>query len=306
MESFNPLPIKNIGDPFILKAQGRYYLYATSAPDGFMVWQSKDLLSWSEPEYCYRKSERSFGRDCFWAPEVYFLNDQYYMYYTAQCKTSQEEDLQIGVAVSATPEGPFVDVYDKEPLSHFGYGVLDGHVFCDDDNQLYLYYSRAGQNNFVDGYREADIYVVRLNGDGITVEGEPVLLIQTSQEWERASKMNQFWNEGPFVVKHDGKYHMMYSANFFASKYYGVGGAVSESPMGPYEKYPHNPILSFVEGKISGPGHNSVVEALDGKTLYCVYHAHTDYNKPSENRQVYIDPLVFENGYIKILGPTKR
>ncbi|WDU82519.1 hypothetical protein [Caloramator sp. Dgby_cultured_2] len=41
----NPLSIKEIGDPFVLKAKdGMYYCYATSAIDGFKVWYSKTLL----------------------------------------------------------------------------------------------------------------------------------------------------------------------------------------------------------------------------------------------------------------------
>ncbi len=43
----NPLPVNNIGDPFVLKASdGKYYCYATSASDGYKVWLSDDLANW--------------------------------------------------------------------------------------------------------------------------------------------------------------------------------------------------------------------------------------------------------------------
>jgi GH43 family beta-xylosidase len=46
----NPLPIKNIGDPFVLRADdGKYYCYATSAADGFKALHNPILFS-SVPE----------------------------------------------------------------------------------------------------------------------------------------------------------------------------------------------------------------------------------------------------------------
>ncbi len=301
--SHNPLPITNIGDPYILKDRGRYYLYATSLPDGFYVWQSDDLTHWSAPSVCYRKQAHSFGSRDFWAPEVYCFGGRYFLYYTAQWKKSEDEDLRIGLAIADSPLGPFLDTGD-EPLFDPGYGVLDAHVFVDDDGRKYLYYSRAGHNHFVNGAQESDVYVAPLSDDGMRLTGEGVCIIKTDQEWERRDNMNQYWNEGPFVLKHEGKYHLMYSANFFAGRNYGVGGAVADHPMGPFVKYPDNPILK-ANDQVSGPGHNSVVEGPDGGLL-CVYHAHTDPSHPSGDRQLYIDPLRFENGRIRVLGPTVR
>ncbi len=299
----NPLPITGIGDPYVLRWDGVYYLYATSAPDGFRVWHSADLSQWSEPVYCYRPGPDSFGESCFWAPEVYGWDGKFYMYYTAQWKGHAEEALRIGLAVADNPLGPFRDV-SAAPLFDLGYGVLDGHVFTDDDGQRYLYYSRAGANQIIDGKKEADIYVARLSRDGREVTGPHHRVLWASQPWERDPADDQYWNEGPFVLKHQGRYHMMYSANFYQSRRYGIGGAWADSPYGPFVKYPENPIVSYVEGRVSGPGHNSVTIAPDGQGLLCVYHVHTDYHHPSGDRQVCIDPLVFRDGHIAVLGPT--
>lgn len=56
--------ITGIGDPFILKHGDTYYMYATSAPDGFLYFTSDNLIDWKEGEYCYRNSpwgENNFG-----------------------------------------------------------------------------------------------------------------------------------------------------------------------------------------------------------------------------------------------------
>ena len=40
--------ITKIGDPQIVPFQGKYYMYATSDPEGFLVYESSDLINWSE------------------------------------------------------------------------------------------------------------------------------------------------------------------------------------------------------------------------------------------------------------------
>ena len=71
MDIQNPVPITNIGDPYVLNYKGVYYLYATSMSDGYYCWKSNNLSDWSAPWVCYKATERSFGNSCFWAPEVY-------------------------------------------------------------------------------------------------------------------------------------------------------------------------------------------------------------------------------------------
>lgn len=61
--------ITGIGDPFILKDGDTYYMYATSAPDGFKYFTSKNLTDWTKGGYCYKDSP--WGENNFWAPEVY-------------------------------------------------------------------------------------------------------------------------------------------------------------------------------------------------------------------------------------------
>ena len=289
MKIRNPIPIDNIGDPYVLRHGGQYYLYATSHFNGFYCWKSKNLADWSKPKICYLADERSFGNSCFWAPEVYEFGGRFYMYYTAQWKIYKREELRIGVAVAEQPEGPFIDVWEERPMFDFGYGVLDAHILKDGERN-YLYYSRAGANHFVNGAQESEIYVVELGEDWISVKGSGKELLVPEQQWEKQEpERKQFWNEGAFVLKKEGRYHMMYSANYFGSRFYGIGGAVADSPLGPFVKYGDNPILATDE-RISGPGHNSVVEGPDGE-YYCVYHAHTHYDRPGGDRQVYIAPL---------------
>ena len=71
--------ITKIGDPQIVPFQGKYYMYATSDPEGFLVYESSDLINWSEGKLCFRAIE-SWGKSHFWAAEVRFVPRLFYFY----------------------------------------------------------------------------------------------------------------------------------------------------------------------------------------------------------------------------------
>ena len=299
MKSINPCGITKIGDPFVLRASdGKYYMYATTHELdmlAFKVWTSTDFTNWDEGVECYRLSPNSFGFCDCWAPEVVEYNGKYIMHYTARWK--KNHSLRIGVAVSDSPLGPFKDVYDR-PMFDPEYASIDGNVFIDDDGQKYMYFSRDCCDNVFKGEHQSHIYVIRLSDDLLSTVGEPVFLFGPTKEYENHAHMGSEgtfkWNEGPFMLKIGDEYHIMFSANFFSTKYYAICGAKSKSPLGPFEKY-DAPIATFIEGKVSGPGHNSVFKDENGQ-LYCAYHVHTDINRPGQDRQLFIDKLDFVDG----------
>jgi beta-xylosidase len=300
MKILNPIGITNIGDPFVIIFKDTYYLYATSFIDGFLCWKSKDLIHWEDPVQVYKKNGKSFGYKDFWAPEVIYHNGHFVMHYTARWE--KNSSLRIGVAIADNPLGPFIDVNDKEPMFDDGYAVIDGHVFIDDDGERYFYYDRDCSEHIKNNKHESHIYVTKLDSTLTKIVGQKKMVLKPEQPWEIATGTWR-WNEGPFLIKNDNRYYLMYSGGFYASKSYAIGYAVADHPTGPFVKADENPILSSVENKISGPGHNSVIKGLDGKT-YCIYHVHTHYHKPSGDRQVFIDEIKFIEGKLIINGPT--
>lgn len=292
----------NIGDPFVLKTGSTYYMYATSdASTGFKVWKSSNLADWEEKGLAFDSSRqpKQWATGDFWAPEVIRYHGEYVMVYSARNKDGH---LQISIAKSKHPEGPFKD-FSTQIIKQKG-SYIDGDIFVDSDGTPYLYYVRDCSENIMDGRHISQIFVQKMTEDLSAVTGEPKLLLQPDQDWEGLGGDYQ-WNEGPFMLKHGGKYYLMYSANFYASHDYAIGYAVSDSPAGPFKKAKENPILSKdLKHGISGPGHNSVTTGPDRKTLYIVYHTHTDPENPSGDRQMNIDRLYFENGKLKVHGPT--
>ena len=275
--------VTDIGDPFVLLHGGKYYMYATSAPDGFKVWSADNIDGeWKDEGYCYKATEECFGFRNFWAPEVRLRFDgKLVMHYTARWK--EKDSLRIGVAVSDSPLGPFKDADTGKPMFDFGWAAIDAHCFTDDDGKSYLYYVRDVSENIRDGIRYSDIYVSELNKDLTQIITEPKIALEPSQDWEMRQSKDWRWNEGPFVHKHDGKYYLMYSANCFDCKFYGVGYAVANSPLGPFVKAEENPILEYDE-RMSGPGHNALFTDKAGN-LINAFHIHTFADKPSGNRR---------------------
>jgi beta-xylosidase len=297
MKSFRkPRGISNIGDPFILFFNGTYYMYATSFIDGFNVWTSLDLITWSEPSIAYQMGARSFGNADYWAPEVVYHHGQFIMHYSSRHK--EHGSLRIGVAISDHPLGPFIDVYDQQPMFDLGYAVIDGHVLKDDD-QYYLYYSRDCSEYIFEGRHESHIYVVTLDETLTKITSEPTLITYPQQSWETITG-DWRWNEGPFVIKVDDLYYLMFSSGFYASQTYALGYATSRSPLGPFVKAQENPILKTTLPILSGPGHNAVFYSHDHQLL-TAYHGHTYIDQPSSNRQLFIDRLIIDDKKLKII-----
>lgn len=282
-KSYNPL--FEGADPFLLTYEGKYYIYATNSQDGFRVYVSDDLIEWQDRGYCLKKGD-VMGEDRFWAPEIIVRNGKFYMVYAS------EEHLAI--ATSDSPLGPFTQREKKWLIAG---KAIDGHFFLDDDGTLWLYYVRIQGENL--------IYVAKLNDDvSILQEKDEKLLLRAEKDWELKKGLVA---EGPFVLKHKGKYYLSYSANDTRSIYYAIGYAVSDCPDGPFVKHEGNPILHMTD-QVNGVGHHSFAKSIDGKELLCAYHCH--YSKEQNYpRKVCVDRAEFvtnESGddILVIYGPT--
>ena len=217
-------------------------------------------------------------------------------------RNKANKSLRIGVAVADKPEGPFVQVKD-EPMFDFGYAAIDGHVFIEDDGQAYFYYSRDCCENVIGDSHVSQIYVAKLNDDLTEVVGEPKLLTTPTYPYEHDGDGSWLWNEGPSVLKKDGKYHLFYSANYYASRKYCVCVAVSDKPDGEFVKSEaDNPVLhaDMLDVDFSGPGHNCFFTDKEGD-LKTAFHIHTNENEPSGDRRACIADVVYEDGTYRIV-----
>ncbi|MDR3262676.1 MAG: glycoside hydrolase family 43 protein [Tannerella sp.] len=272
-----------LADPFIMLYNDVYYAYGTSSKDGIVVFTSSDLKAWKKEKNLALHRDDTWGDRWFWAPEVYFVNGQFYMYYSV--------DEHICVASGDSPLGPFKQDI-KKPMIENEKGI-DNSLFIDDDGKPYLFFVR-----FTDGN---EIWVAELEDDLKTIKrGTLHSCIHVSQDWE------QVWprvNEGPFVIKHKGVYYMTYSANSYESQYYGVGCATASDITGTWSKYESNPLLQQPAGLV-GTGHHCIFKDKEGN-LQLVFHAHKDVNS-IHPREMYITPVEFrvnKDGNVLYINP---
>lgn len=250
-----------LADPAIFNHNGTYYLYGTGSPSGFLVYTSKNLKSWEGPKgvndgLALRKGD-AFGSRGFWAPHIFSYKNKIYMAYTA--------NENIAIAESNNPLGPFKQS-TKGPLDA-PVKQIDPFIFMDDNEKKYLYHVRVDNG----GNR---IYVAEMKDDFSGIKQETLKeCITATDYWEDIE--NAPWSviEGPSVLKHNGLYYMVYSANHFKSKDYAVGYAVSDNPYGPWEKYQGSPIIRRDHVNQPGTGHGDFFQDND-HNLYYVFHTH--------------------------------
>ena len=271
----NPV-IDEIGpaDPCVILFEGKYYLYPTGDNRSYRVYTSTDLVNWTKGPKVFEP-----GGINVWAPDVFRDpgDGKFYLYYTAN-KT-------IGAAVADKPDGTFV-----KRATLFS-NAIDAHMFRDDDGKYYLYYVQ------LPGFR---IHVQRMKTPLQKDSSKPIQLIRPTEPWE---KKRGAVTEGPWMLKHDKTYYLMYSGTGANSLDYAVGYATSKSPTGPFKKHEGNPIIKRGGGAL-GPGHGCVVKDAGGK-LWHVYHQQKDGSRPWD-RFICIDPLWFDKKGVLHGKATRR
>lgn len=274
-----------LADPFIMLHEGTYYAYGTHADDGIEVYTSDDLQTWKYKGMALQKKDVWADR-WFWAPEVYEVNGKFYMYYSA--------DEHICVATADSPAGPFRQEV-KQPI--WDEKSIDTSLFIDDDGTPYLYFVRFTDGNV--------IWVAEMNDDLTGIKQETLKeCIRVGEPWELSQDKPAKVAEGPSILKKEGVYYLIYSANHFESKNYGVGYATSDSPMGPWRKYEGNPILQRADG-LTGTGHGAPFCCKDGSWKY-IFHAHWDSAEVQPRVSYIKDLAISDQGVVSIGGSLIR
>lgn len=271
METFcNPLQVQ-VADPFVLKYKGMYYLYGThdrNAHHGFPVYTSRDLAHWQWRGWAFEKSEATWSRFNFWGPEVRAVDGRFLMFYNASPgpDPGPPHNMHLCIAESDSPLGPFRELRAPFFAPDGPDEAIDQNLLIDDDGRGYLYWTCVTQGR-------NDIRVFPLAEDYLSIAGEARLCIRPEQPWESHAWEGHVVAEGATVIKHDGRYYLIYCANHFMDRHYAIGYATAEHPLGPWRKAANNPIIARTDA-VAGPGNGMVVESPDGSERFMVYHTH--------------------------------
>lgn len=294
---------KSQGDPYVIKANGAYYMYATHV-EGVQLYKSKDKLNWEDLGFCFVKD----GEKEYWAPAVTEIDGQYYLYYSSMpIATDDVHQQRICVAVADSPEGEFKFV--KELIKPFS---IDAHVI-ESGGELFMYYSV----NDYEVKRAGTLIVVDKMVSPTEMCGEPTVAVRATLDEEIFMKdrfiKGQHWHtlEGAFYLEKDGYHYLMYSGNCYQNEKYYVGYAVCKSQEKDltrlkFIKYPdentYAPLLCKNENE-EGTGHHSVLEE-NGK-YYVFYHGRkkgVNAELDGDSRTARICELKAERGILTVFN----
>lgn len=262
-------------DPWVIRHGDLYYFTATLEPEGGLwVWSSPTLTEldsgrkvkvWDAPESGPLSSQ-------IWAPELFFLQGRWYLYFTASDGEDRNHRHYVLTAVTDDPQGPYAEPVPVDP-EHDRYAI-DGSVLEMPDGRLYFMWADDG------------IMIAPMR-DPTRVEGPRVRIVQGSEPWERGWRpgpegewipADGYWIEAPEALVRDDRIFVVYSAGHSATPHYYLGllTLTGSDPLDPasWTKHPE-PLFGPYEGPdgaVYTPGHNSFTVSPDGSEDWLVYH----------------------------------
>ena len=281
----NPLNIvvgseraRRLGEPVIVLHQDDYYLFT----GGGGYWCSNNMRDWN---YI---SARDFPRGC---PSV--ISD-------GEKLIASGDKSRHDVFASTNPKS---GIWTKVGEYQRDYG--DADMFLDDDGRYYMYWGWS---------QILPIQVVELNPEnGFKEKGEPITLFfgdYESHGFERRRNEDVIfpffnhrpyfpeespWIEGPWMIKHNGKYYLQYAAIGLEFASYSHGIYVADNPLGPFGYSLHNPLTFKTTGFMVGAGHGSTFHDKNGQ-LWTICMVPSSYGRGSGSSEIALFPTAVDAG----------
>lgn len=251
------------GDPFVMKWDGRYYLYpsARSVDKGPRVFVSDDLVNWDD---CGEVAVDPRLVSAY-APEVIYHRGEFFM-----CTSPDGGGHYI--LKSKSPTGPFEFVTGN--IEH----LIDGT--WNHDEEFGLRFAHAGINGI-------SMY-------GMDDPNHP------NKRKDLLPPISGGWTEGPTFFERDGIYYATYCGNHLYSTAYRVLGASSLTGLDGEYAVQEDPVLISTEEGYAYLGHNSVVIGPNLDTYYMPYHQGYFQENGYFFRHCCIDPIYFNKRHFSV------
>ena len=213
----NPVFKPVLADPSVLQAGNYFYAYGTEddwGSDGgyhcVPVIRSSNLVDWELVGDAFN-TKPNWKSGGIWAPDVSFINGQYFMYYSFSL--CGDPDPGIGYAIATQPEGPYVDQGKLFLSSEIGVNNSIDPFYIEENGTKYLFWGSF-----------QGIYAIELAADGKSVTGEKTHIASNHLE-------------ASYIYHKDGYYYYFGSqgscCDGFNSSYHVKVGR-SENILGPY------------------------------------------------------------------------
>ena len=256
---------RSLGDPYIMKYRGYYYLYVSAGDRNIYCWRTKDLMEWSEAYICCTDETTAVA----YAPEVIYWNGRFYM-----CTSPRGGGHYL--LTSDSPTGPFT-----HQTGNLGRDI-DGSMFVNDDGKWYFYHANNG------GIRGCLMPTHLTFGDDVDL----------------GCRISGQWTEGPCVFKRNNIFYLIYTGNHVWTNGYRIDYAMSSSgPLSGFRpQSEQNPILVDTETPThKALGHGTAFVGPDLDTYFFCYHNLQD-NKA--RRLLNFERIAWNGDKLMMTGPT--
>lgn len=256
-------------DPFVYLHTDGYYYFTGSMPqyDCIELRRAKTLngLLTADAKVIWRKHTTGEMGSHIWAPEIHYINDEWYIYFTA------------GDSIDIWEIRPYVlKCSGKDPMNgkwiEMG-RVNVGHESFSLDMTTFIHkgvqYALWAQ--VLEQYGPSNVYIAKMK-DPCTLSSPPMLLTTPEYFWE---KQGFEVNEAPAVLVRNGKVIVTYSASDTGWRYcIGMLWADEDSDLMNRASWIKSDVPVFMTSDKNsqyGPGHNSFTQ--DGNHDVIIYHS---------------------------------
>ncbi|MGW0987008.1 glycoside hydrolase family 43 protein [Streptomyces sp. NPDC002486] len=287
----NPL-VRNRADPHIDRHTDGFYYFTATAPeyDRIILRRSRTLngLGTADESVIWRAHPTGPMGAHIWAPELHRIGGKWYIYF-ASAPAEDVWAIRIWVLENAHPN-PFQGTWVERGQVKTAWETfsLDATTFSH-RGKRYLAWAQhePGLDN------NTGIFLSEM-ANPWTLKGPQVRLSTPEYDWECIGfKVN----EGPYVLKRNGRLFMTYSASATDFNYcMGLLTADADSHLLDPLSWTKSPTPVFTSNdttKQYGPGHNCFTVAEDGRTDVLVYHAR-------QYKEINGDPLNDPNRHTRI------
>ena len=294
----NEIFIEQRADPYVYRHTDGMYYFTASVPayDKIILRRADSLegLRQAPEKVIWNKHESGEMSEHIWAPELHYLGGKWYIYFAAGEK---ENIWRIRPFIlECTGQNPMDDAWVEkgkiqradDDIYSFEAFSLDATVFENKGEHYYVWAEKVSV-----GVQISNLYIARMESPTKLATAQ-VLLTTPDYDWER----RDIWvNEGPAVLKKNGRIFLTYSASGTGECYCMGMLSIGEDDdlLDPraWKKERHPVLKSDAQREIFGPGHNSFTKLPDG-TDVCVYHA-----RPYE--EIKGNPLYDPNRHARVL-----
>ena len=290
-------------DPYIYYHTDGYYYFTASTPEYDRIeirraWSIKALAD-AQPVVVWRKHASGPMSWHIWYPEIHFINGKWYIYFAA----GRSEDpwwIRSYVLENSSPD-PFCGQWEEKGQveGQWDSFMLDMTVFENQGRHYAVWAQKRKEKT-----ENSALYIAEMENP-YTLKLQQTLLTLPEFDWEcRGFKVN----EGPAILKRNGKLFLTYSASATDASYCMGLLSCDETAdlLNPASwKKSDKPLLVTDEKTgIFGPGHNSFTTSRDGKTDYLIYHARPyadvdlDFALYDPNRHTWVKKINYDkNGF---------